>query len=240
MLLELTGTADPALARFQVLGERSSGTNFVSALIKRNTPLAPSGVLGWKHGFPHMLAIPADLLVVAVVRAPIPWLLSMYTRPWHCPASMQALGFSDFLRAPWDTRVDRADFFGLEKGAPELGRPLQYDRDPLSGEMFANILKLRSAKLRGVIGLRARSERVVLVALETVLADPEGFLDALARRYGLIRRAELRTFSRKMGHRFRPAVQERPEAPKVLDPVDLAFVRDELDPELESRLGYGA
>ena len=64
----------PAPTRFQVLGERSSGTNLVKRLIMMNSDLEETELLGWKHGFPSMAAIPSDLLVVGrlVTRADDP------------------------------------------------------------------------------------------------------------------------------------------------------------------------
>ena len=58
------GAKTEELKRFQVIGERSSGTNFIKRMLGRNTPLKATEDLGWKHGYPHMLAIPEDLLVV--------------------------------------------------------------------------------------------------------------------------------------------------------------------------------
>ena len=53
------------ITRYQVFGERSSGTNFVKRLLGRNTALAPSEGLGWKHGLPHMAAIPRHRWAIA-------------------------------------------------------------------------------------------------------------------------------------------------------------------------------
>ncbi|WP_373488146.1 hypothetical protein, partial [Blastomonas sp.] len=50
--------ASVPITRFQVLGERSSGTNFVKRLLGRNSTLRPTEDLGWKHRFPHAAAIP--------------------------------------------------------------------------------------------------------------------------------------------------------------------------------------
>ncbi len=78
----------PAPTGFEVLGERNSGTNFVKATMKRNLALEPSDLLGWKHGFPHMLAVPKRMLVVAVVRGALDWSRSMHAKPWHAPAEI--------------------------------------------------------------------------------------------------------------------------------------------------------
>ena len=87
------------ITRYQVFGERSSGTNFIKRLIGRNTLLTPTEELGWKHGFPQMTAIPQDTLIVCVTRNAVDWASSMHAKPWHCPPEMQRLTFSDFIRA---------------------------------------------------------------------------------------------------------------------------------------------
>jgi hypothetical protein len=62
--------------------------------------MRPSDALGWKHGFAQALAIPADLAVICVTRNAADWALSMHAKPWHAVPALQALAFSDFIRAP--------------------------------------------------------------------------------------------------------------------------------------------
>ena len=157
--------------RFQVLGERSSGTNYVKRLLGRNTQLTPTEALGWKHGHPHATAIPADLAVICVTRHAVPWALSMHAKPWHCPPAMQALAFSDFIRAPWETVVDRAKYF--DGAADLLGQPLQLDRDPVTGLAYPDLAALRGAKLRGLISYANRGCTFVLLRMEEATARPD-------------------------------------------------------------------
>ena len=51
---------DHVITRFQVVGERSSGTNYIKRLFGKNTGLRPVETLGWKHGGMQTLAVPAD------------------------------------------------------------------------------------------------------------------------------------------------------------------------------------
>ena len=227
----------PVPTGFQVLGERASGTNYIRKLIELNCALRRTEGLGWKHGFPSALAVPPDLAVICAVRAPEPWALSMFAKPWHTVPALQSLGFSDFIRAPWETTVDRARYFG---GAQALvGQPLLPDRDPVTGAAMRNLFALRRAKLRALLSYTVRAQTFVLVRTETLQADPEGTLDALAGGLGLpARSAPFRGVTRRLGSKFKPAVAARPDAPAAMTPADLAFMRAELDPELESRLGY--
>jgi hypothetical protein len=93
-------------ALFQVLGMRSSGTNFVSALIARNIDLTASEFLGWKHGPPAAHFVPSHLLPVIVFRAPLPWLRSLYRKPFHFVDQSHEVSFSRFIRSPVETVME--------------------------------------------------------------------------------------------------------------------------------------
>lgn len=223
--------------RFQVLGERSSGTNYVKRLLGRNTALTPTEALGWKHGYPHATAIPADLAVICVVRHAVPWALSMHAKPWHCPPAMQALAFTDFIRAPWETIVDRAKYFG---GSSDLvGQPLQLDRDPLTGLPYADLAALRAGKLRGLLSHAARGCTFVLLRMEEATANPEAVLHTISARLDLPPPVTpLRPVVKRLGSKFQPAVPDRPATPDGMDAADLRWLRDRLDPAQEAALGY--
>lgn len=223
--------------RFQVLGERSSGTNLVNRLLARNSNLNATEILGWKHGFPQMMAIPADLAVICVVRNAADWALSMHAKPWHTVPDMQALEFSDFIRAPWQTIIDRPRYF---EGAKQLiGQTLQPDRHPLTGELFRNLFALRQAKLTSLLGFLNRDCTCAVLRTEEVQDAPEErigqLVDALG---GTGRGGGFRTVHRRLGSRFRPAIAERPATPDRITETDLAFLRAEVAREQESALGY--
>ena len=229
-------TATPP-TRFQVLGERSSGTNFVKRLLGRNSALRPTETLGWKHGFPGTLAIPADLAVVCVVRNAADWALSMHAKPWHATPDLQALAFSDFIRAPWQTIVDRPRYF--ENSGEVVGQPLQQDRDPVTGTVFANLFALRRAKLTGLLSYLNRGCTCVVLRLDSLQSDPEGGLEDLLTALGQPRRtAPFRPITRRLGSRFKPSIPARPKTPDALSADDHAFLVSQLDPQQEATLGY--
>ncbi|QBF31444.1 hypothetical protein CFI11_09465 [Thalassococcus sp. S3] len=226
------------MRRFQVLGERSSGTNFVKRLLGRNTELQPTEALGWKHGFPHMLAIPADLAVICVVRAPEAWALSMHAKPWHTTPEMQALPFSDFIRSPWNTIVDRGRYFSGAEAAGLVGQPLAHDRNPLTGEVFENLFALRTAKITAMLGYLNRGVPCIVARMERVQHDPEDFVAAVTDAVGGAQHHPFRPVVKRLGSKFRAAIPARPATPGALAPEDLAFLRNTLDLTLEHRLGY--
>lgn len=229
----------PAPKRFQVMGERSSGTNFLKRLIDGNSWLGNSEVLGWKHGVPMMLAIPADFTVVCSIRAADAWALSMHAKPWHARPRLQTLGFSDFIRAPWDSRIDRPRYFPWADSPEYRGQPLQADRHPVTGAMFRDLFELRAIKMAGLLSFAIRHSSCVFVRMEAVQAAPEAFLGELGTALGLpASEAPYKPVTKRLGAKFKPAVMTRPEAPAEMPETDRAWMRTRLDLGIEEAMGY--
>lgn len=231
--------AGPAPKRFQVMGERSSGTNFVKRLVDANTGLGNSEALGWKHGVPQMLAIPSDLTVVCAFRAADRWALSMHAKPWHTRPPMQALAFSEFIRAPWDTRVDRPRYFPWADAPEYRGQPLQADRHPVTGEMFADLFELRAVKMATLLSFAVRHTSCVFVRLEAVQAAPEDFLAELRETLALAPpKGAYKPVTKRLGAKFKPALGNRPETPKTMPEEDRDWMLSRLDVQVERAMGY--
>ncbi|MBV7379550.1 hypothetical protein [Maritimibacter dapengensis] len=228
----------PAPDHVQVFGERSSGTNYVKTLLKRNTTLTPVDHYGWKHGFAQMTGIGARGLIVGVVREPLDWARSMYDKPWHCPPAMQALDLSAFLRAEWATVIDRKRYFPGAGPQGTVGTLLQQDRHPVTGKPFANLGALRSAKAAYLLGMRHRGCNLVLCRLEAVQADPEAFVTAVSDAFDLPATDAFRPITRRLGSRFLPNVETRPALPEKISEDDRAFFASTLDARLEEAMGY--
>jgi hypothetical protein len=222
----------------QVFGERSSGTNFVSRLLAKNTVLKPVDHYGWKHGFAQMTGIGASALIIGVAREPLGWARSMYAKPWHCPPEMQALDFSSFLRAEWRTIIDRKRYFPRSGDLGTVGTPLQQDRHPVTGAPFANIAQLRSFKAGYLLGLRNRGVNLVLCRLEAVQADPEGFVVAVSEAFDLPPVEAYAPVTKRLGSRFLANVENRPEPPATVSDADCRFLTDALDTRIESAWGF--
>lgn len=225
---------------FQVIGERASGTNFVNRIIRQNMALRPTKALGWKHGFPHMLAIPPTCAVVCAVRNPVDWVLSMHKRPWHAHPDLQALAFSDFIQAEWHSIVDGAGHFpALKPGSDRIGQDLQLDRHPITGQRFANIFKLRTAKLQALMGMVHRDCTVIFVQMEHATQQPHDFLTWLADACALAPPpSDLKLPGRRLGNRFTRSTAARPVTPDALSSADSTFMHAQLDSATEAALGY--
>ncbi|MBY5932870.1 hypothetical protein KUV51_07655 [Tateyamaria omphalii] len=227
------------MTRYQVIGERSSGTNFVKRLLGRNTDLKPTEALGWKHGFPHMMAVPPDMAVILAVRSADTWARSMFSKPWHTTPAMQARPFSDFIRAPWDTIIDRPRYFeGLIPNG-SIGAPLQHDRHPVTGARFENLFKLRTAKLQAMLSLLGRHCTCAVIRMEDAQAEPEATLSSITSVFGTAApNAEYRPVIKRLGSKFKAAVPDRPALPDTWADADMNHLRAEIDSDLEAQLGY--
>jgi hypothetical protein len=225
--------------QFQVIGERSSGTNFIKRLLAGNTNLRQSGVLGWKHRLPITLAIPADLTVVCSFRAADAWALSMHAKPWHCSPEMQKLTFSDFIRARWDTRIDRPRYFPWADSPEYRGQPLQADRHPMTGEMYKDLFELRTVKMAVLLSFANRHASCVFARMEAVQAAPEAFLADIRGELALPdSEGPFKPVTKRLGARFKPSVRNRPGTPDEMPETDRIWMRERLDLSVETALGY--
>lgn len=237
--LHVTRATDRPVTRYQVIGERSSGTNFVKRLLGRNTDLKPTEDLGWKHGFPHMMAIPSDLAVIVVVRRADTWARSMFSKPWHTTPALQAMPFSEFIRAPWDTIIDRPRYF--EGLVPEggVGQPLQHDRHPATGGRFETLFALRTAKLNAMLSLLGRDCTCAVLRMEDAQDQPKATLEALMSGLGATQpHAEYRPVVKRLGSKFKPAISDRPALPDRWSEEDMAHLHSSVDKDFEASLGY--
>ena len=231
---------DAPIKQFQVLGERASGTNVLRKTLQKNIEITRVETLGWKHGFPHMVAIPQNLIAVCVVRNAWDWVRSMHRRPWHLHPDQQALPFSDFIRAEWNSIVDRpADFEMLADELDAQNCSLQLDRHPLTGARFENIFALRRAKLDGLMSMANRDCNCVITQLELFNLNPKRFTKHFAEAFDLTLVPKFfKPVTERMGNAFSHSGAERHGTPAEPSPEDLEFMLKELDLDREAQLGY--
>ncbi|MEM6662837.1 MAG: hypothetical protein AAF666_11750 [Pseudomonadota bacterium] len=231
-------TSDPGLRvhrnlnhridRFQVLGDRNSGTNFLSTLIERNFPeLQPTRELGWKHGFldRRMIAAPG-LLTFVVYRHPLRWIESVHRAPVEVSQAMTALDFHDFLRAEWQPAWVRED--GTEE-------PIQGDMYPHTTTRFENICRMRSVKIAYLEEMAGMPGQIVFSRFEAVNRAPRAAMVALAATLGM---PGIRGFTPVREYEGAQTKAYAPLPAQPVSPDDLAFIRAGLDLEQEARLGF--
>lgn len=231
---------DGPFDRFQVLGERGCGTNIIRKTVQDALTIKRTEALGWKHAVPAMIALPPGFLTICAVRAPDKWAHSLYKRPWHATAEVQSRSFADFLRAPWDSYVDKLGHFdGIAPRLHPLGHTLQWDRHPITGAPYENIFAMRNLKHRALMSLPARGGSVAYVSLDAFNADPQGFLKDLSTHFGLSPTKQgYSPVERRMGNRWTPEVADRAPAPDVWNDKDTAWMHSQLDARIETALGF--
>ena len=223
------------ILNFQVLGERCSGTNIVRWLMANNLGIRHRQFCGWKHGFPSAMGIASHSLVVCVFRDGVSWLESLHRKPFHTRQTLRGLEFAQFIRQPWDSIIDRPSHMGFKSRDGIAGMALQKDRHPLTGEMFANACALRNAKNSGFLSYERRDVNYCFVRMEDFLADKAGALGAIAGAFDLPFDGQVTDSEGDMGS---GSFTGQKRADFVPEPEDLAFIRAQLDPQIEARLGY--
>lgn len=176
---------------FKVFGERCSGTNFLSRLIRSNFPeLSKQRRFGHKHficwfdfpmDVPFMQAVnypddyytlenSDDFLFLVILRDPYDWVRSFYQSPWVVPDEIKNHGFSHFIHSSWKnsgvySRID--------------------DYNPYTKTPFQNVLELRKYKTINYLSMGKKVKNFCLVRYEDLEKDPTGFLEYLSRKYNL-------------------------------------------------------
>ncbi len=229
----------PLGPRFQVIGERNSGTNYVEALIASNLSIKPCSDYGWKHGFPTMPASSDNVFIVAVSRDAFSWVKSMYVRPYHATPELAALDFPSFIRAEWDTILDKHYSFKLASVDERIGAPLQLDRHPIEGRKLSNIMELRSLKLRSHLSLVNRDVKFRHFRLADILEDPTELIETLAGHNGQKPPSNIQIpqkhFSWHMEGIGKP--EKRRQAATFTD-ADRTFLLESIDLATEQAAGY--
>ncbi len=219
--------ADPITA-FQVLGERNSGTNFLTQLVLANvTDIERRTKFGWKHGFvDRRTAATPGFLTLVIYRHPLRWLQSVHLRPLELSSAVKSLDFSEFLRHEWQGAFHRDD--GTEDPSTADMVPHTHDRN------YPNPIALRNAKIRWLEEMATMPGQIAYCRYEDVNRNPRAMLEALSQAFDL-RLGPYRVIERYKGRGDRRYLPKR--LPQVA-PADIAFIDAELDHPQEAGIGY--
>ena len=235
------------ITRFFIFSERNSGSNYIKSLIKENTYLKINATdYGHKHFLPW-LNLPSiiysgpsqyynfqdneDCLFIMIFRNPYNWVRSMHKTPWHADSSLKKISFSDFIRKQWKLKDQVTDAFiqKLMVFNPFL------EKDPKDGSYFANVLKLREAKIENMLLLKDRVKNIYYINYETVRDHPIKVLKEISKIFNINLTKKFHPITSKKGE------NQKPYVPSVYSPLsieDLTFINEQLDPQLEKNIGY--
>ena len=221
--------------KFQVFGQRCSGTNALVRLLSANFPeLKFCEQTGFKHWFvPDDRSIPNDTIIVVIARELSEWLHSLHRQPWHAHPAIKDLSFGKFIRSEWHSIWDE-DFWGIDEGHPRFGTPIREEMCPASGRPFANVIAKRTAKLQNWLSLSGRSRAFVAVNHDQLIMSPQDIISKVAAAADCKPRANFVPVVTYKGQGNIAFVRKTYPA---LTPEDRIFVGDFVDAKAELAFG---
>ena len=221
-----------------ILGERVSGTSFVQSLFNVNTTLKPNSSFGHKHFFQDVEAIQkmntSHILFVLVTRDIIEWLQSFKNSTFHADIPIRnCTNLSKFIRMEWKCIEDETS--GVSQMDKKYGTEMLFERDPLTGNRFSNVIQMRTCKINHWMSLKNIVPNFVHIRYEDVRDDPEDFLVNICQIYGICRHREFNPVKSVRGKgRVEYVRKNYPE----ISQEDINFILEELDEDSESLIGY--
>jgi len=229
-----------SLKKYQIFGERNSGTTYLKQVLDANFKLECTSEYGFKHWFikdhqprgrPNSttdneclrsLDDSEDTLFIFIVRDPIGWLQSMHKKPYHAPEHKN-LSFGSFIRKKW---------ICYEKKCPSVhipGKSMTPWNKKLNEPYYfieesANICTLRNEKNAHFLSLKDRVKHFFVIRLDRLLED----IWAMALELNLeTKLVEITLPEYRKPNFYGEICQE-----------DLGYIKQELNLELEISLGF--
>jgi hypothetical protein len=156
------------ITKYQLFGERNSGTNYLATQLDENFDLKKT----WEHGFKHWfikehyprgrpnettdfeclrgLEDSADTLFIYIIREPFSWLSAMHRRPYYA-SKLKNIPFDEFIHSRWHSLNPNGDFI----------------------EEAENICDLRNQKNQHFIKLKTKVDNFHIIRQEYLLEDLE-------------------------------------------------------------------
>lgn len=226
----------------QIFGERNSGTKYLAELLIKNFPkLQAFQTFGHKH-FPAWYAFPFEgqpvsqkeyslegsdsFLFVIIFRHPFDWLASMNSHPYHAGYGFQNQPIERFATLPWQIHDQDYDFIQ------------RLDRNPANGQLFNNILKLRTARIENMLLIKDKVRNVYYINYETVRDHPEAVVQEIASIFDLALEAAFIPITHTVT--FDPNEKSEFHSKPPYKPNFLLkqYILSQLDLDLERSIGY--
>jgi len=243
----------PNIDEVQLFAERCTGSNFLESLLASNLPtLKITRTYGNKHWlspeFLNETCFSEATGLIILARSPFAWLRSIHRTPWHTTLKLRKADFSSFIRSQWVCVID--EHAGVSASDARFGQAILKESHPEeNGRPFSNILEMRSVKHRIWLDRLDPLPNFSRIRYEDLLLKPEMELKPIAEMAGENLPVPLRVtraYKGKLSWK-KKLFNELPfqgvgfYKPKPLYPLsmkDIDFIQNELDPEVESRLGY--
>lgn len=222
-----------------ILGERTSGTTFVQALITANTNMKFNCSFGHKHFRQDIVKLEktdtSRILFLFITRDVIQWLQSLNVNTFHADLPIRrCTDFSKFIRMEWKCIEDETS--GVSQLDKKYGQEMMYERDPLTGERFKNVIKMRTSKIQHyLVDVSSRVENFEHVKYEDVRDDPQEWLNKISEKYNIRLNPKFVPINSVRGKGRVPySIKEYPEICKE----DYEYILNEICIETEKYIGY--
>lgn len=187
------------ITNFVIFGERCSGTNFLEEAITKNFNLTISNEYGNKHFFcfnDFKNKNIENTLFIGIIRNPIHWLNSFYTKPYHVPFRNRKL--DRFLFSPFysikDEELPKSSYinkngsnvnFSLRSSSIDIFEMNEKDLNYKTGQVYKNIFELRKNKNEYLINLKTKIKNYILINYEDLLYNYEETLNDIKTKFHL-------------------------------------------------------
>ena len=221
-----------------ILGERVSGTCFLSKIITSNTTLKPNNYFGHKHFFQDIDNIKrkktSHILFLFITRDIIEWLQSFMTSTYHSSDKLRSCkDFSEFIRTEWSCIYDETA--GVRSNSSLYNKEMMHERDPHTRKRFSNVIKMRASKINENMKIKNLVENFVHVKYEDVRDDPQIFLESVCSMFCIPRYIDFTPVDTVKG---RGSVKYVRKVYPEIKQDDLLYIMEEMDEEAEKKLGY--
>lgn len=161
------------IKNIKIFGERNSGTNFLSQLIKKNVKNIKLfggcylNITGWKHGFPRLNLFNNidEVLFIFIIRDLESWLISMYNNPYsyESPPTIEEFVSKDLIindkRKNHDVNINKDE--------------------------RQNVIRLRYSKFRSYMKVFEQVPNAMFINLKDLQDNNDKFLRFLKLNYQL-------------------------------------------------------
>jgi len=225
------------IKRIQVRGERCTGTNYLYRLIEKNfNTITLCSDLGWKHSYINVfnknLYIQDEYLTIFIFRNPIDWIGSMYLHLWHFDR-FQYQNISSFIK-----KEPKQIIQGLGELCNKypMKTELYWERHPFTYEKPRSICELRNWKNENFLSTTKILKNVMFINYEELYSNPIKIVNEINEKY----------VNEKLGDfndvlEYKGLQQREKYIPKKYDLItedDFDFIKNNLNIELESKIGY--
>jgi len=204
-----------------------------------NLPLEETYDFAWKH-FPPWFLYPKHpesdypeefytfeggekTLFIVVFRNAYDWVRSFHLQPHHAYSTHTGLSLNQFVRKEWE----------VEEGAGQGSSFI--DRNPIDNQPFANVLRMRSAKIENMLLMKGIVDNIYYVNYEALREHPEEVIQEICQVFHL---AQNQPFQKVASYKREGSEKYRKTRYSKIHYRTLQFINSQLDWELEESIGY--